>query len=195
MSGFTLLLRPLLQPKEGINGPRHTRVKHQHIPGVASHARRPRKFRSPDRVPGLRFGPEADYISLKDAISKGLTAKELPGGGSVRDLVVQNPSRHNVLVFEGEEVLGAQQNRTFDISVLVPGGSQLPVSCVEAGRWDGSRNVEAFTSSPQTSSRLSRELGKRVAIPPAERKSRQVGSFKSWKSSSELPKGPVSASS
>lgn len=101
------------------------------------------------------FGPapKQTYISLKEAISKGLTVKELPGGGSVRDLVIHNPSRHNVLVFEGEEVLGAQQNRTFDISVLIPAGSQLtvPVSCVEAGRWDGSRNAEAFKSSPQAS--------------------------------------------
>jgi hypothetical protein len=101
------------------------------------------------------FGPapKQTYISLKEAISKGLTVKELPGGGSVRDLIIQNPSRHNVLVFEGEEVLGAQQNRTFDISVLVPAGSQLtvPVSCVEAGRWDGSRNAEAFKPSPQAS--------------------------------------------
>ncbi len=99
------------------------------------------------------FGPDPTqtYISLRDGIEKGLTVKELPGGGSVRDLVVQNPSRHNVLVFEGEEVLGAQQNRTFDRSALIPAGSQLvvPVSCVEAGRWDGSRNLEAFESSPQ----------------------------------------------
>ena len=99
------------------------------------------------------FGPEPrqTYISLKDAIGKGLTVKELPGGGSVRDLAIQNTCRHNVLVFEGEEVLGAQQNRTFDKSVLIPAGSQLvvPVSCVEAGRWDGSRNSEAFTPSPQ----------------------------------------------
>lgn len=99
------------------------------------------------------FGPDPKqtYISLKDGIAHGLTVKELPGGGSVRDLVVQNASEHNVLVFEGEEVLGAQQNRTFDISVLVPAGSQLtvPVSCVEAGRWDGSRNAEEFRASPQ----------------------------------------------
>ena len=101
--------------------------------------------------PVFGLDPKQTYISLKEGIEKGLTVKELPGGGSVRDLVVHNPSRHNVLVFEGEEVLGAQQNRTFDVSVLIPAGSQLvvPVSCVEAGRWDGSRNSEAFAASPQ----------------------------------------------
>jgi len=100
------------------------------------------------------FGPEPGvlYVSLRQAIEQGnLTVKELPGTASVRDLVVENLGRHNVLVFEGEEVLGAQQNRTFDISALIPAGSRLtvPVSCVEAGRWDGSRHTEGFTAAPQ----------------------------------------------
>ena len=40
-----------------------------------------------------------------------------------------------MLLLEGEEVIGAQQNRTFDVSVLVGPGAKLrvPVSCVEAG--------------------------------------------------------------
>jgi hypothetical protein len=52
----------------------------------------------------------------------------------------------------GEEVLGAQQNRTFDVSVLVAATSALrvPVSCVEAGRWDGGRHDEALALAPQT---------------------------------------------
>ncbi len=33
--------------------------------------------------------------------------------------MVENPTGEPVLLFEGEEVLGAQQNRTFDVSVLV----------------------------------------------------------------------------
>lgn len=75
------------------------------------------------------FGPDPKQtdISLKGGIEKGLTVKELPDGGLVRDLVVQNPSRHNVLVFEGEEVLGAQQNRTLDRSALNPADAELVV--------------------------------------------------------------------
>ena len=55
------------------------------------------------------------------------------------------------MFYEGEEVLGAQQNRTFDVSVLVAGASvlQVPVSCGEAGRWDGARHDEAFVPAPQ----------------------------------------------
>jgi hypothetical protein len=64
---------------------------------------------------------------------------------------VTNPTTLPVLLFEGEEVLGAQQNRTFDVSALVPAQSTLrvPVSCVEAGRWDGRRHREDFAPAPQ----------------------------------------------
>ena len=99
------------------------------------------------------FGPAPDlgYITLAKALPMGFVVKEVDGDASVRNLTVHNPTEHNVLLFEGEEVLGAQQNRTFDASVLVPAGAQMhvPVSCVEAGRWDGSRNSERFTRAEQ----------------------------------------------
>jgi hypothetical protein len=99
------------------------------------------------------FGPPPvqEYISMSHALPLGFTVKEQPGGGSVRDVIVSNPTRSAVMIYEGEEVIGGQQNRTFDKSVLAEAGQNLmvPVSCVEAGRWDGSRNREAFTPSPQ----------------------------------------------
>jgi hypothetical protein len=83
----------------------------------------------------------------------------------VNDLVVLNPTECNVLLYEGEEVLGAQQNRTFDVSVLVPAGMSLrvPVSCVEPGRWDGSRHHEAFTPAPQAAYPSLRAMKNRAA--------------------------------
>src|SRR5215218_10973887 len=71
----------------------------------------------------------------------GVTLHELEEA-SVNDLLVSNALDVPVLLYEGEEVLGAQQNRTFDVSALVAPRSALrvPVSCVEAGRWDGSRH-------------------------------------------------------
>jgi hypothetical protein len=50
----------------------------------------------------------------------------MPGGGNVNDLVIVNPTDLPVLVYEGEEVLGAQQNRIFDVSVLVAAGTSRP---------------------------------------------------------------------
>jgi hypothetical protein len=99
------------------------------------------------------FGPEPRlaYRSLAQAAPLGATVMEMPGGASVNNLVVTNPTDLPVLLYEGEEVLGAQQNRTFDVSVLVPAGGKLtvPVSCVEHGRWDGSRHGEALRPAPQ----------------------------------------------
>ena len=99
-----------------------------------------------DRIPSVR------YVSFAEAARRGATVKELGRGGSVNDLVVGNPLDVPVLLYEGEEVLGAQQNRTFDVSVLVAAASvlQVPVSWVEAGRWDGRRHEEAFAPAPQT---------------------------------------------
>jgi hypothetical protein len=99
------------------------------------------------------FGPEPamEYVAFAEGVARGLLVKEIEGGASVNDLVVLNPTDAPVLLYEGEEVLGAQQNRTFDVSVLVPAGERLrvPVSCVEHGRWDGSRHGEAFRPAPQ----------------------------------------------
>lgn len=86
------------------------------------------------------FGPEPrlPYVSFGDGRAAGAGVKELESGAAVNDLLILNPTDGAILLYEGEEVLGAQQNRTFDTSVLVAAGSQLrvPVSCVEAGRWD-----------------------------------------------------------
>jgi hypothetical protein len=99
-----------------------------------------------DREPSVR------YVSFAEAVQHGATVKELVSGASVNDLTVHNPLDTPVLLYEGEEVLGAQQNRTFDVSALVTANSmlQVPVSCVEAGRWEGGRHDEAFVPAPQT---------------------------------------------
>jgi len=113
------------------------------------------------------FGPEPrlDYVSFAQGRAAGFTIKELPGGASVNDLLVINPTDIPVLLYEGEEVLGAQQNRTFDTSVLVGARSELrvPVSCVEHGRWDGSRHDESFAPAPQTAYPALRAMKNRQA--------------------------------
>jgi hypothetical protein len=113
------------------------------------------------------FGPppRLEYVAFADACARGLTIKELEHGASVNDLTVLNPTDANVLLYEGEEVLGAQQNRTFDVSVLVPAGAALrvPVSCVEHGRWDGSRHGEALAPAPQAAYPALRRMKNRTA--------------------------------
>jgi hypothetical protein len=100
------------------------------------------------------FGPEPrlEYVALAEARERGFSVKELQSAASVNDLEIVNQTDAAVLLYEGEEVLGAQQNRTFDVTVLVAPRSRLrvPVSCVEVGRWDHRRHGEDFDVSPQT---------------------------------------------
>ena len=57
----------------------------------------------------------------------------------VPTLQVTNPNGHAVLIPEGQVLDGGHQTRTVNVSILVPAGAtiDIPVSCVEAGRWGG----------------------------------------------------------
>jgi hypothetical protein len=79
-----------------------------------------------------------DYALSDEAISEGsVTVEEVSESGSVPDLSVENKGDIRVLFLEGEELVGAKQNRILNMSVLVAAHSKIkiPVSCVEAGRW------------------------------------------------------------
>lgn len=84
-----------------------------------------------------RREPVAEYLTLEDAIPLGLVVSELDAAGSVPELLVMNPLEANVLLYDGEELIGAKQNRILNVTVLVPARSEtrIPVSCVEEGRW------------------------------------------------------------
>jgi len=101
--------------------------------------------------PVLGRNPALDYRAFATATGLGAFVKELDEGASVRDLIVDNPTDLPLLVYEGEEVLGAQQNRTFDVSILVSARSRVraPVSCVEQGRWDHTRADDHLAPAPQ----------------------------------------------
>jgi hypothetical protein len=95
--------------------------------------------------------PRLEYVSYAEAAASGAAVTELAGGASVNDVLVFNPLPVPFLLYEGEELRGAQQDRTVDAAVLVPAGATLKVavSCVEHGRWEGSRHAEPFAPSPQ----------------------------------------------
>lgn len=79
-----------------------------------------------------------DYLLSDEALQSGtVTVQEVSEGGSVPDLLVENSGDIRVLFLEGEELVGAKQNRILNTSVLLPAKSKvkIPVSCVERGRW------------------------------------------------------------
>lgn len=83
--------------------------------------------------------PELDL--LDQALDRGtLKISEVSEGGSVPFLMAENRGANPVLILDGEELRGGKQNRIVNTTILIAAGSgvkiSIPVSCVEAGRWD-----------------------------------------------------------
>jgi hypothetical protein len=82
---------------------------------------------------------ELEYLLLDEALSEGMIEiVEVSKEGAVPDLKVVNKSPRMVLILDGEELVGAKQNRIVNTTILIPGETVvvIPVSCVEAGRWN-----------------------------------------------------------
>jgi len=81
--------------------------------------------------------PKLDYIGLDEAVARGLEVDEVDSSGAVQTLAVENPLGDCVLFYEGEELVGAKQNRIVRGTVLIAAktATKLTVHCVELGRW------------------------------------------------------------
>ena len=81
-----------------------------------------------------------DLPDIATGASADLGISEM-GDASVQSLKAFNPSNVPILIVEGEHFLGGKQNRAFNITVLVPAQTTLevPVSCLEQGRWNARR--------------------------------------------------------
>ena len=117
-----------------------------------------------------RRDPVAAYVTLDEALPRGLRITETSDAGTVPELFVENPTDTAVLLYDGEELVGAKQNRILNVSVLVDAGAKLPipVSCVEEGRW--SRRSDRFGSAPHVShAHLRRRKAESLAAQPLAR--------------------------
>ena len=80
-----------------------------------------------------------DYLTLDEAFAGGLIeVGEIDPGGSVPEIKVVNKAPKRVLILDGEELVGAKQNRIVNTTIVVEAHSKtvIPVSCVEKERWD-----------------------------------------------------------
>lgn len=91
------------------------------------------------------------YDTLDAALDAGsFSVSELTDAGHVPEIKVANRGERAVLLIDGEELVGAKQNRTVNLSILAPPRQEtvIPVTCVEAGRWHA-RSAQ-FATSPRT---------------------------------------------
>lgn len=81
---------------------------------------------------------QLEYLLAADAIEAGqLIVTEVDEGGNVPELMVTSTADMMILLLDGEELVGAKQNRILNTTVLLPARAKtkIPVSCVEQGRW------------------------------------------------------------
>lgn len=99
----------------------------------------PRSFTNLTMIPLVGRAPRVSaFITFDEAVATGrFRVTEASEGGHVPELQVQNDLETAVLLLDGEELVGAKQNRVVNLTILVPAQASLtiPVSCVEAGRW------------------------------------------------------------
>jgi hypothetical protein len=83
---------------------------------------------------------------LDESLFNGTVTISECGEGIVQMVSVENAGEHAVLILEGEELIGAKQNRVTSTTVIVTAHStvKVPCSCVERGRWR--YNSDHFTS-------------------------------------------------
>jgi len=84
------------------------------------------------------YSLDLEYLLLDEALNENLIEiVEKDSGGSVPELRVMNKSPKMILILDGEELVGAKQNRIVNTTILIQRHSTvvIPVSCVEHGRW------------------------------------------------------------
>jgi hypothetical protein len=106
----------------------------------------------------LREGAAAlPLLEFEQALGRGLVeVTEVSEGGSVPNLFVRNKAERDVIIVDGEMLVGAKQNRVVNTTIVVPAGAsvEIPVTCVEQGRWRySSRNFSSGRSHSSSSLR------------------------------------------
>ena len=122
-----------------------------------------------------------EYITLDEAIAKNTLVVEEMGSAIVPLIRVVNTGKEDVFIMDGEELVGAKQNRIVNISLMVPKEStiSIPVSCVEEGRWR--HTSDKFYSSPNISYATLRKTQKDSVVESMKtRDSFQANQQKVW---------------
>ena len=131
-----------------------------------------------------------EYLTLKEALDKQvLTITEVSHEGSVPELKVINSAEIPVLLLDGEEVVGAKQNRVLNTTILVKEKSELviPVSCTEQGRW-AYRERDFSDSDTLMSTKLRRIKAQTVSDTLADSQEFRSNQGTVWTAISEMSK-------
>jgi len=120
-------------------------------------------------------------LSTEALADESVVVEEVSEGGSVPDLLVDNQGDTRVLFLEGEELVGAKQNRILNMSVLIAAHTRtkIPVSCVEQGRWRY-KSRRFGSSGSHSPSKLRRALKASVSRSVREKRGHRSDQGEVW---------------
>lgn len=116
--------------------------------------------------------PSSGLKLLLDALNEDSLIIREVGDGSVPTLIAINKGEIDILVFDGEQLIGAKQNRITNRSMFLGAGTEteIPVSCMEQGRWhfdsDTFRPSHKPRHAPSRVRRKAREVEAAYAATP-----------------------------
>lgn len=97
------------------------------------------------------FKSVGKYMTLQDALEKNkVRIMEKNSGGTVNTLSIENISGDTIIIITGDMVKGGKQDRIINTDMVLnpeSGKKDLPVYCVESGRWSVRASLTADNSS------------------------------------------------
>jgi len=123
---------------------------------------------------------DPDWLTLEEAGDRARVT-EVSEAGSVPFLKVANGADRPLLLLDGEELIGAKQNRILNTTVLVAAQTEvtIPVSCVEQGRW-GYRGRRFSSSDASLFASLRAKKAARVTESLRARRGHQADQGEVW---------------
>ena len=77
-------------------------------------------------------GNEPDYLTLDEALARGdVRVTETSEAGEVPELRLENRADQPVLLVDGEELVGAKQNRVLNLTILAPAKATITIPVLE----------------------------------------------------------------
>lgn len=124
-----------------------------------------------------------DLMSLQIGLDMGLVEiSEIDQSGVVGKVKVKNNAVTPLLILDGEEIIGAKQNRIVNATVIIPAKSEkiIPVSCTESGRWNYKSDKFSY-SKHMANSRVRRDKLASVSDSLRNRRTFESNQNEVWK--------------
>ena len=105
------------------------------------------KYKNMEVIPvRINSSSNKDYLTLRRGISAGFVEVTECEISTVGTVLARNNANIPLVLIDGDEILGAKQNRIMNSSLIVPPKTTLPVSvsCTEQGRWHYGRTRDEF---------------------------------------------------